>query len=67
MQQFSAAAAETDPPNVFLPWLLDDATDDDIAFYTGSMPDSVRAELQSEWIPRWLTKVNALGLVNPCR
>jgi hypothetical protein len=35
---FSEEAAKTNPGPAFLPWLLDGAPDDDIAFFTGAMP-----------------------------
>jgi len=57
---FSTESAKTNPAPAFLPWLLDDAPDDDVAFFTGPMPDPVRAALESEWTPRWRATVDAL-------
>jgi hypothetical protein len=45
-----------------LPWLLDDAPDADIDFFTGPMPAPVRAQLESSWTPQWRTTVDALQL-----
>lgn len=59
---FSAEAAKTSPPQVFLPWLLDDAPDEDVAFFTAPMPDPVRTTLQSSWIPTRQVIVDALGV-----
>jgi hypothetical protein len=64
MQYFSAEAAKTDPPQRFLPWLLDDAPDEDLAFLTGNMPEPVRTELQSVWMPERLAMVTALELTS---
>ena len=47
-------------PNVFLPWMLDDAPDEDLAFFTGHMPPPVREQLDSEWTPNWRKSVEAL-------
>ncbi len=60
VQSFAAESAETNPAPVFLPWLLDDAPDDDVAFFTGNMPDPVRSALESTWLPQWRTTVDAL-------
>lgn len=57
---FSAEAAMTNPPPEFLPWLLDDAPEVDVAFFTGPMPPPVLEELRSSWTPRWQMKVDAL-------
>jgi hemerythrin-like domain-containing protein len=62
MQNFSAEAAKTDPPERFLPWLLDNAADDDLAFFTANLPEPVRTQLESNWMPERLAVVNALGI-----
>ncbi len=59
---FTAEAAKTNPPSVFLPWLLDDAPETDVAFFTGPMPPPVENELRSTWTPQWRAKVDALRL-----
>ena len=56
---FSAEDAKTNPANVFLPWMLDDAPEADVAFFTGAMPAPVREQLESAWIPQWLQTVDA--------
>jgi len=48
---FMAESAKLDPPQVFLPWVLDDAEDRDVEFFTGSMPAPVRAVLDATWLP----------------
>lgn len=58
---FTAEAGKTNPPPEFLPWLLDDAPEEDMAFFTGPMPPPVLNELRSSWTPQWRTKVDALG------
>lgn len=59
---FQAEDAKTNAPNVFLPWMLDGAPDDDFAFFTGHMPAPVRVELESSWMPQRRETVEALGL-----
>lgn len=59
---FSAESAKTNPPHAFLPWVLDDAPDADLAFFTGPMPAPIRTDLESNWIPQWRMKVDALRL-----
>ena len=59
---FTAEAAKTNPPSAFLPWLLDDAPETDVDFFTGPMPPPVEKELWSTWTPQWRAKVDALRL-----
>jgi hypothetical protein len=59
---FQAEDAKTNSPSTFLPWMLDDAPEEDVAFFTAHMPPAVRAPLDSEWMPRWRTSVAALRL-----
>ncbi len=59
---FQAEDAKTNAPSVFLPWMLDDAPEADVAFFSGSMPPPVRAELESSWMPQRRQTVDALGL-----
>jgi hypothetical protein len=59
---FSAESAKTNPPRAFLPWVLDDAPDDVVAFFTRHMPAAVRAELDSSWMPRRRRTVDGLAL-----
>jgi hypothetical protein len=58
---FMAESAKTNTPDAFLPWVLDDATQADVDFFTGKMPDAVRAELFENWIPRRTATVEALA------
>lgn len=62
---FQAEDAKTNAPSVFLPWMLDDAPDEDLAFFTGPMPPPVRDQLDSEWTPNWRKSVEALRLKEP--
>lgn len=48
---FLAESAKLDPPQVFLPWVLDDAEAGDVEFFTGSMPAPARALLDTSWLP----------------
>jgi Hemerythrin HHE cation binding domain len=57
---FQAESVKTNPPRAFLPWVLDDAPDADLAFFTGRMPAPVRAQLESDWLPRRRVTVEAL-------
>jgi iron-sulfur cluster repair protein YtfE (RIC family) len=57
---FSAEAMKTNPPQVFLPWLLDEAPNDDVAFFMAPMPPSLRYDLESSWTPPWRMRVEAL-------
>jgi hypothetical protein len=59
---FQAEDAKTNAPSVFLPWMLDDAPDEDLAFFTGHMPPPVREQLDSQWTPNWRKSVEALRL-----
>jgi hypothetical protein len=57
---FQAEDAKTNAPDVFVPWMLDDAPDEDLEFFTGSMPAPVRENLESIWIPQRRLTVKAL-------
>jgi hypothetical protein len=57
---FQAESAKTNPGPAFLPWVLDAAPDDIVAFFTGAMPAPVRSQLEAEWQPRRLAVVEAL-------
>lgn len=59
---FRAEDAKTNTPSVFLPWMLDDAPEADLAFFTGSMPAPVREQLESVWLPQRQEAVEALNL-----
>jgi hypothetical protein len=59
---FQAEDAKTNAARAFLPWMLDDAPDEDVAFFTAHMPPPVREQLDSGWTPRWRQSVDALGL-----
>ena len=59
---FSDESAKTNPPNKFLPWLLDDATDTDAAFFTERLPAVVRIELETHWAPQRRITVDAIRL-----
>jgi hypothetical protein len=61
---FQAESAKTNPPQAFLPWVLDDAPDADLAFFTGHMPAPIRAQLESNWMPRRRMTVDALQAVH---
>lgn len=62
---FQAEDAKTNPPNTFLPWMLEDAGNADVAFFTGHMPAPVREQLDTSWMPRWLLTVDDLRLIEP--
>src|SRR3974390_1783856 len=57
---FQAEDAKTNAPNVFLPWMLDDAADEDLEFFTGHMPAPVRESLERVWMPQRRLIVEAL-------
>ncbi len=57
---FQAEDAKTNAPSTFLPWMLDDAPDEDLSFFTGHMPPPVREQLDSEWTPNWRKSLEAL-------
>ena len=59
---FMAESAKLDPPQAFLPWVLDDAEDVDVEFFTGSMPAPVRAALQTTWLPSRRMRLDTPGL-----
>ena len=58
---FQAEDAKTNAPNIFLPWMLDDAPNEDLEFFTGPMPAPVRDSLESVWMPQRRLTVQALG------
>lgn len=62
---FQAEDAKTNAPSAFLPWMLDDATEEDLEFFTGHMPPPVREQLDSEWRPRWGEIAGALAVQAP--
>jgi hypothetical protein len=55
-----AQAAEGNPPDALLPWVVDDASDETLAFF-GKLPEPVKALLTEVWLPRRMTLVDALG------
>lgn len=57
---FQAEDAKSNAPSAFLPWMLDDTPEDDVAFFTGHMPPPLRAHLDSDWMPEWRQSVEAL-------
>lgn len=57
---FGTESAKTNPPDAFLPWVLDDAPQADVDFFTGKLPDAVRAELFENWVPGRMATVEAL-------
>ena len=59
---FQAESAKTNTASDFLPWMLDDAPDEDLAFFTATMPAAVVAQLESEWMPKRRITVEALRL-----
>jgi hypothetical protein len=61
MAYFRDEDAKANAADVFLPWMLDGAPEDDFAFFTGPMPPPVREQLESVWMPRWLEIVAALS------
>lgn len=48
---FQAEDAKTNPAAEFLPWMLDDAPEADVAFFTGRLPAPVLDLLTSNWSP----------------
>jgi iron-sulfur cluster repair protein YtfE (RIC family) len=60
MAFFSTESAKTNPPEAFLPWVLDNATVADLDFFTRIMPAPIRTELESHWIPQRRIKMDAL-------
>jgi hypothetical protein len=59
---FQAEDAKTNVPHVFLPWMLDDAPEADLVFFTAAMPAPVRAQLDSSWMPRRQLTIDALSV-----
>jgi len=57
---FQAESAKGNPAPAILPWLLDDAPEADLAFFTAPMPAPARTELESNWMPQWRKRVDAL-------
>ena len=57
---FQAKSAKTNPPQAFLPWMLDEASETDLALFTGRLPAPVREQLESTWMPRRRATVDAL-------
>jgi len=59
---FQAESAKTNTASDFLPWMLDDAPDEDLAFFTATMPPPVLAQLESDWMPKRCRTIEALHL-----
>lgn len=59
---FQAEDARTNVPDVFLPWMLDDAPEADLVFFAAAMPAPVRAQFDSSWMPRRQLTIDSLGL-----
>ena len=57
---FKTESAKTNPASAFLPWMLDDAPEDDVAFYLSALPAPVRGQLESDWMPQRRVAVDAL-------
>jgi hypothetical protein len=58
---FSAESGRTNPPDRFLPWVLDDATGADVEVFTGTMPEPMRRTLETRWMPAWRATADALA------
>jgi uncharacterized protein (TIGR03086 family) len=59
---FQSESAKVDPPARFLPWVLDDADDDVVTFFTSEMPPPVRTLLESSWIPHRRMRLDCITL-----
>jgi hemerythrin-like domain-containing protein len=57
-----AESTKTNTASAFLPWMLDDAPDEDLAFFTATMPAPVVAQLDADWMPKRRTAIEALHL-----
>lgn len=62
ISHFQAESAKTNTASDFLPWMLDDAPDEDLAFFTATMPGPVLAQLESDWMPKRRMTVESLRL-----
>jgi hypothetical protein len=60
-----AESTKTNAASAFLPWMLDDAPEEDLAFFTATMPAPVVAQLESDWMPKRQMTVEALCLTGP--
>jgi hemerythrin-like domain-containing protein len=59
---FQAEDAKINSARAFLPWMLDDAPEMDVAFFTDRMPAPLRGELEASWMPQRRQVVEVLGL-----
>ncbi len=59
---FMAESAKLDPPEVFLPWVLDDAADADVAFFARVVPAPVHAVLEQAWLPSRRMRLDSVAL-----
>jgi hypothetical protein len=59
---FQAESTKTNTARDFLAWMLDDAPDEDLTFFTASMPAAVLAQLESDWMPKRRMTIEALCL-----
>jgi hypothetical protein len=57
---FQAESTKTNTASAFLPWMLDDAPDEDFAFFTARMPAPVVAQLESDWMPERRMTIEAV-------
>lgn len=60
LARFQVESAKTNPAPAFLPWVLDDAPESDLAFFGRAIPAAVREQLESTWMPRRRAVVDAL-------
>ncbi len=59
---FMAENAKLDPPEVFLPWVLDDAADDDVEFFARTVPAPVHSVLEQAWLPNRRMRLDSPAL-----
>lgn len=59
---FMAESAKLEPPEVFLPWVLDDAADADVAFFARVVPPPVHAALEGTWLPNRRMRLDSVAV-----
>jgi hemerythrin-like domain-containing protein len=58
--RFQAESAKENPPDRFLPWVLESAAEPIAAGFHGTLPPQVQELLATAWMPAWQAKVTPL-------
>jgi hypothetical protein len=57
---FTAESAKGNPPDAFLPWVLDDASPEHTEFFAAHLPEDLQRALNASWLPERSRLLNSL-------